>query len=386
MRLISIIFFLSINAFISGYSEIFLVGDKDKPELISPGQIVEGPDSNIYVYDEKDAYIKVFSPSGKLFRTIAGYGEGPGYIKRKDAVNFGFTTSECIYISEYFGGHRWISILKKDGSFQEVVNPDLSNTMYGVEQIVALKSGSYIIEFSFLSFFKKRGNFFLHSSPQIIYHMDSKGHLLSKIKETNFLKRISYFKRGADLGLPYTPSSIWTPYEKDTILFTDGMDNVFYILDYKGKIMGHINTELPVVPFISDKDLKKWSRYVKNEMSKNQSGKEWYKKFGKVIEDYRNPVYKKKPYIHSIDRTPAGNFLVSSQTEPGTNYRNFWLLNQEGKILSFSNVNISEIQISSHYIFLKKRDADENIMVYYLKRNKDEKIDLKRLFRILLSR
>lgn len=50
-------------------------------ELIFPQQIAEGPDGNIYVYDQQDAFIKVYSPSGKFIRKIGGRGQGPGEIQ-----------------------------------------------------------------------------------------------------------------------------------------------------------------------------------------------------------------------------------------------------------------------------------------------------------------
>jgi len=45
-------------------------------ELIYPRQAQEGPDGNIYVYDQSDAFIKVYSPGGSFLRKIGGKGQG----------------------------------------------------------------------------------------------------------------------------------------------------------------------------------------------------------------------------------------------------------------------------------------------------------------------
>jgi len=185
------------------------------------------------------------------------------------------------------------------------------------------------------------------------------------------------------VGIPFAPRNLWIPYADDSILYTDGMDDVFEVLDYKGNIIGHIETELPNVPPIRAQDIFKWRAYTKKLRNRTQNDREWYKRFGKVIEEYKNPLYKKKPYIQSIELTPEKNILVSSEPEIGAFDRNFWLLNSKGKIITHSKVNLLYLRISPHYIFLMKRDTNENLMVYCLKRKKTEKGDLERLFRLL---
>ena len=383
MRFGLIILVIAINAFIFADAGLVPLGDSDKLDLVYPNQVVEGPDKNIYVYDAKDSFIKVFSSSGKLLKTIAGPGEGPGYIKREDGVNFGFTLTKLIYISEYYGGHRWITLLNLEGTLQGTINPQINNPMYGVERIYSIQDGSFLVEFAFAGLPEKKGAFYLHSAPQAIYHMDANGKLLTKLKETNFFQRISYFNRGADYGLPYVPTNLWAPYQNGTILFTDGMDNALKILNYKGDTIGHIDTELPAVPLVTVNDLVKWRNFIKKQMTATQNGKERYEKFGKVIEEYKTPIYKKKPYIHSLDVTPTGNILISSLEEPEVNERNLWLLNSRGKILAQIKSDLSDLKFSLHYIFIKKRDAEENMLVYFLNRNSCEDDDFKNLFRCL---
>jgi len=160
---------LFLSTFIFADSGLITIGNKDKVELVYPTHIIEGPNKNIYIYDMKDSFIKVFSPEGKLQKNMAGSGEGPGYIKRAVVVNFGFTPDNFIYFTEYFGGHRWITLLKPDGSLHKTINPQISNPIYGMNRIFALQDGSFLVEFTFNGLPKKKGIFFsIHLHNQFI--------------------------------------------------------------------------------------------------------------------------------------------------------------------------------------------------------------------------
>ena len=91
-------------------------------ELIFPRQIAEGPDGNIYVYDQQDAFIKVYSPSGKFIRKLGGRGQGPGEIQRVEGVSFGFMPDGNLYFTEYFAGHPWITLMDKSGELIKVIH------------------------------------------------------------------------------------------------------------------------------------------------------------------------------------------------------------------------------------------------------------------------
>jgi hypothetical protein len=380
MKIIIITIFLAFNIAVFAVNEIVQIGNhEDKGSIFSPGQVIEGPNANIYVYDRQDAYIKVFSPAGDFLKNIAGPGEGPGLIKNPDLVNFGFTREKFLYFTEYFLGHRWISLLKPDGSFLEAVNPSLTQNLYGIEKAFVLNDGTYLIEFAFVGPVKKKGDFFLQSSIQTIYHMGAKGNIISKIKENEIFSRISYLPRGADLGIPYAPFTFWAPFGKDSILFTDGLDNALWVISFSGKIICQIKTELPEVPIITAKDISQWCIDIKNRRTQTQRGKEWYKKFGKVIEEYKDPVYKKKRYIGSLKVTGEGNIFISSTMEQGNTKNNFWILNPKGKILVHTVLDISGLDIFPHYIFIIKSDADGDMSVFYFKRCSDEISDFKAL-------
>jgi len=380
MKIILITIFLAVNVAVFAVNEIVQIGNTEgKGSIFSPGQVIEGPDTNIYVYDFKDSYIKVFSPGGEFLRNMAGPGEGPGLIKRPDMVHFGFTREKYLYFTEFFGGHRWISLLKPDGSFLEAVNPGLTQSFYGIQEAFVINDGTYLIEFSFPGSVKKKGNYFLQSSLQTIYHMGAKGNIISKIKGSEIFSRISYLPRGADIAIPYAPFTFWAPFGKDAILFTDGLDNALWVINLSGNIVCQIETELPEVPVITDKDIRQWCIDYKSRRTQTQRDKEWYRKFGKVIEEYKDPVYKKKPYIEFLNVTGEGNIFISSTMEQGTTKKNFWILNSKGKILVHTLLDIYGLDIFPHYIFIIKNDADGDISVFYFKRCGDEISDFKAL-------
>ncbi len=73
-----------------------------------------GPDGHIYAADTHYARIVVFSPDGRLLRTIGSKGDGPGQFRLPTDV--AFDADGFIYVSEY-GGHDRISKFTPDWRF-----------------------------------------------------------------------------------------------------------------------------------------------------------------------------------------------------------------------------------------------------------------------------
>ncbi len=79
-----------------------------------PTGISVGPDGNIYAADTHYSRIVVFSPDGRLLRTIGRKGDGPGEFRLPTDV--AFDDEGFIYVSEY-GGHDRISRFTADWRF-----------------------------------------------------------------------------------------------------------------------------------------------------------------------------------------------------------------------------------------------------------------------------
>lgn len=105
-----LVFSLLISALVLSAQEVIRLGKVGtESELAYPRQVAEGPDGNIYAYDQADAFIKVYSPGGEFVRKIGGKGQGPGEIQRPDGVTFGFAIDGHLFFTEFFGGHPWIT-------------------------------------------------------------------------------------------------------------------------------------------------------------------------------------------------------------------------------------------------------------------------------------
>jgi hypothetical protein len=109
--------FVGLLLFVLSYAdEVLTIGKLGgEGELISPREMKEGPDGNIYVYDQQEGTIKVYAASGKFIRKIGRQGQGPGEIQRIDDVSFGFLPDKKLYFTEFFGGHSWITVMELSG-------------------------------------------------------------------------------------------------------------------------------------------------------------------------------------------------------------------------------------------------------------------------------
>ncbi|MCP4215277.1 MAG: hypothetical protein GY765_11510 [bacterium] len=312
---------------------------------------------------------------------MAGPGEGPGEIKRNIMVNFGFTTDKRLFFTEYFRGHRWMTFLDLTGKYKDVMKFDTGKNSFGVQRAVSLPQSGYLLEFAFIGTSKKEPHYYLQSFPTSLCHVGENGRVISKIKETNFFSSISYLKLGADSSLPFTPHLMWCPYKDNTVIVTDGLDNRLYRLDYRGKTVAEIATALPEPPDVTQKDLRQWRERLKYYSSQTSDKRSRYKKFGKVIEEYTQSLYKKKPYITGISSTPSGNILISGRGSiEGADTKNvLWLLDEKGKTLLKVILSAGTVRVSRNFIFCRARDDEENSVIYCYKRKKDERSDLSQL-------
>ena len=145
-----------------GQDYITLGHDEDEGELISPGQVLEGPDGNIYVSDYRDYFIKVYSPQGKFLRKMGGKGEGPGEIKRMG--KFGFTwNKKYLFFTEFFNGHPWITLMHLSGQFHKVIK--IKHTKrYGALQGVNISNNNFLLEVSYMNVSKRCKKVFMDRS------------------------------------------------------------------------------------------------------------------------------------------------------------------------------------------------------------------------------
>jgi hypothetical protein len=353
---------------------VFTPGANEDEEAIFPSGIQEGPDGNIYIYDMKDSFIKVYSPSGKFLRKMCGPGEGPGFIKRAEGVRFGFTPEKKIYITEYFGGHPWITILNPDGKLDKTIPIKIPPQVFGVQKSMMLSDGRFLLEIAFLGETQKKNKYYVQASPTSLYLIDSKGNPVSKIKSTNYYSRISFLKLGGDIELPFCPFIRWQFFKGNTVIFTDGLSKDLSMINLKGEFIGTIKTPIPGPQPVTKEDMKKWREGIKEQFSITEQDRNWYKEFGKVAEDYDGSIYNRKVCIGTMSVTPEGNILIACPSAKAEN-SDYWLLNPKGEKITTVTLNFG-VSMTKSFMILHKKDDDGNSIISCYPRKGKEKDDL----------
>jgi hypothetical protein len=363
---------ISIALVYPNYEKGYLVLGQEEGEgmLILPTRIKEGPDGNIYVLDQGDAFIKIYSPEGKYLRRIAGNGQGPGEIQRADGANFGFTPEDKLFFTESFGGHRWITILELTGKVNRLVHLDFKEH-FGISEAFAMKDGGFLLDVWFGSRPEIHKDYFLYRYPEALIRVDSEGKVLSEIVRTEYLKTISSVGTGGDQWIPFFPAFSWIAIKSNLLLFADGLSRELKIYDFKGNIVNELKTDLPQPARVRDDDLEEWRRMRERAFR----DKSLFNRVGRVIYKYKESVYKSKPNLANISSTPDGNILVTGPYREG-NEREFWLLNENGKTVIKIAFQSNAVGISKHFIFLMVIDKEENRLAICQKRVGKEDEDL----------
>jgi hypothetical protein len=345
-------------------------------ELIYPTQVEEGPDGNIYVYDALDAFIKVYTPTGKFIRRIGGEGQGPGEIQRAGGVRFGFTPDDKLYFTEFIGGHRWITIMELSGILYETIKLQIPE-VFGVSGSYPLREGGYLLLLSYSSKPQGREDYFLYQSPRELVRIGSQGEVVSKLKRTSHITRISYHDDGADSPIPFTPHFAWCPYKGQTVLFTEGLNSNLQVYDYEGELIREIKTPLHEPEKVTRKDLDRWRDRRKEDIGDQM----WFNRFGTVIEKYKKSVHAVKPNLSGLFLTPEGNILIPGVAEDREEDVEYWLLDDEGKSLLQGRTGFFGLRVTRNFVFYGMRDEEENNTLYVLRRKGTEVQDLKRILK-----
>lgn len=363
--------------------EYFVIGGQEgDAQLIFPRQVEEGPDGNIYIYDRHSGFLKVFSPDGDFLKKMGGKGEGPGEFKRIDGASFNFTFDQKrLYFTEFFGGHRWITFMEFSGKLHRVLKLKVGKNA-AVSRSVQLKDGGFLAEVAFLHKFEKKREYFLYRCPTALVKINPEGEMGTEILRTEHVERISYFKDGADIEIPFLPRFIWTLLKDNSIVFTDGLSRVFRVYDTAGKIIGEIKSPLPEPQPVTVEDLEKW----KKNFIDNFRDKRWLNEYGSVIKKYKKSIYEKKPNTYGISVTPGNHLLIAGSRDSSNKGNPYWLTDLKGSAIKHIEINGYGLKISNHFIFLYIYDEDENTLVLCLKRKGNEPDDLARLGKVMENR
>lgn len=358
--------------------EYFVVGEQEgEGEILHPTQIKESPDGNIYVYDRMSVFIKVFSSQGSFLRKMGGKGQGPGEIQRPGGMSFNFTyDNKMLYFTEFFGGHRWITFMELSGKLHHVIKLKM-NKIYGILSSIPLEDGNFLAEISYSSSPEAKKDYYLWRYPIALVKINPQGEIVSEILRTNHMRRISLISGGGDLPIPHVPSFIWVFLKNNSIIFTEGLTQVFKIYDMNGKITGEIKTPLPAPQPVTSADLDTWRQDLKSRVR----DKSWFNEFGKVIYKYKESIHQKKLNLGNVSLTPGNNLLIVGIENPEKKSKPYWLIDQKGNTIKSVEIAdpISYLAFSTHFIFTWSTDEDDNPLVLCIQRKGTETEDLARV-------
>ncbi len=357
--------------------DIITIGtEQNEGELIYPQDVKEGPDGNIYISDQKDYFIKVYSPTGKYMFRMGGKGEGPGQMKRMGSFGF-YSDRKTLFFTEYFMGHQWITNMKLNGKFDGVFKLDIKKR-YGLSNTISLSDNKYISEINYAGDIKKKSDYFEYRYLKAVVIIDKNGRVKKDILKRKYIGSISMIDDGADITIPYIPKFLWIKIN-DKIIFADGLSTKLKVFDLTGEKTGEILTPLSIPEKVTNEDLNIWRKEFKQFFSRRN--KAWFHRFGKAVDKYKKSIYEFKPNIREMSLSHGGNILIGEVPKSNKDKTNFWLLTPKGKVIKSFAMKARGIIITKSFIFFKSEDEDENTIVNCLIRKGTEKSDLLRLIK-----
>ena len=365
------------GAFLLHSQEAVLFGRLgEEGELIFPRQIEEGPDGNIYIYDQMDAFIKVFDGQGTFIGKIGGKGQGPGEIQRADGVSFGFMPDGKLFFTEFFGGHPWISVMETSGEFVRAVKLDMKERS-GIRKAYSLPDGRFLAQFFFIGHPEQTKDYFLHKNRFAIVILDSNGHILSEILKMERITHLSFLDQGGDSPVPFTPGYYWGLLNDRSVLFSEGLSTELQVFNMKGSLTRMITTPLPDPEKVTKSDLDNWRERRKEMMEARNP--DWYNRLGRVIEQYKKSIYTHKPNISGLEVTPEGNFLLTGPWDENQRSQMYWLVDSSGKEKAKVCSGVLIGRLTENFILYATMDKDGVSRIFGLERQGSEEEDLLRI-------
>lgn len=356
----------------SNTGKALIIGASDDDgQLYVPIQMLEGPDGNIYVMDAKDAFIKVYSGEGMYLRRMGGRGQGPGEMMRLGS--FGFAGSDRLFFTEMIRGHRWITFMTLDGTFDRVLKLHLGSQA-GILRAKMLPMNRMVAEIHYHGPFAKKDGYDCYLYRRRLAVLNSEGKIVNDVVDRNQVFSLSLLN-GASTRVPFFPDFLWDLGSDGNIVFSSGNTNELKRFDLKGNPIGTTKTSLPEVPPVTNEDIEQWHK-EKKARSVKDNGIEFYNKYVKVIEKYQKSIYKSKPIFVEISITPNGNILVRGDSTGENNERGYWLIDKAGKVLKEFKSSAESITISPHYVLYIIANEDGDWQVVCSPRKGSETEDL----------
>lgn len=334
-------------------------------ELFSPALFQEGPDGEVYVFDKKDDYIKVYShKTGVFLRKIGGLGQGPGQYIRFGT--FRFTNDSKIFFTEASRGHRWITFIGLHGEYIRILKYKSEN-IFGLSDAMMMQNDKIIGLAELSGIPEKASGLYYRSYYRWLVIIDTDGQVGKKIIEKKHVFAISFTAQGKGPSIPDFPDFLWTLTQDNHIIFSEGNSNMLEVYDLNGKKTGVITIPIADAPELNKRDLKDWIENKKKQVVK-YDGIEFYKKYYSVAEKYK-PYYGKKQIIQSISAFQPGYLLISRSKKKKTGEYIYHIVDRKGKMIETAKSYASSTEIGKNLILYTLLDEDENLILHCQKRN-----------------
>ncbi len=334
---------------------------------IMPGRVfLVDNEGNFFVSAGHHAIAK-YSPNGEFLLKMGQKGEGPSDIKRLGWFAL-HPKNDVIYVTEFYGGNKWISKFSRDGNYLGHWKCDLDWPKYdGVSFINFDKNGNVYVE-TVKSHYKKYKDFSIGSVESHLLKFSPEGKRLKKIY--TFTDDFNAEKRGkGNITIPFSNYLYWTVFN-DKIIVRENRDDFIRIYNTDGNLVKKI-----FLPFkkekISNKDLDEWETQLKSVPWIKQGIAEGW--FDLKYWRKRLPFPEYKPVSGSLMFIDSHGFLYSSK-HPGYN-----LMENKWAKIDMASGNVQVVRLKpgekilaiwkDYFFIIRTEDNDESIVIKINEKN-----------------
>jgi hypothetical protein len=346
-------------------------------QLLQPLQADEGPDGNLYVFDQADAFFKVYSPNGKYLHRFGGKGEGPGQVMRS-SVRFSFTRDgKSLLWTEFSDGHFWLTVYcLADHKIRTIPVKMNRKGRYILSGVADAGERSYVLEYIKSIVPCQQADLFYYGEEIGLMHINEQGIVLAEMAKIRNEYGVSLGNDGGDVSLPFVPEFCWALSKDKRILLGDGLAPRLAVLDLSGKRITAISLAVPGPRPVSGNMLDAWRKMRRRQFTDRTNKLAWFDRFGKVIDSYKKSIYPRVPCFDDLRITPEGNLLLKDYNWREDRQNVYRLLSAQGRELAVCHTPRAILAVSKHFILYKEIDENDDETLVALPRQDSEAADL----------
>ena len=222
-------------------------------------------DSESFMYTDIGRYsIAKYSLEGKLMLRFGRKGEGPGDIKRLGWFCISPVDGN-IYVSEFIGGNKWITVFSPEGKFLKIITPKIDKRIYDGYSFIKVDKSGNIYVVGIKTNWKKYKDFYLGEMKSDIIKISPTGELLKVIYSTKSPFNCEKAGKG-NITIPFH-NYLYFDLCKDNLIVKEASKEYVSIFNLDGKRIKDLK-----VPFkrekVEYKDIKEWKIWLE-DVAKN---------------------------------------------------------------------------------------------------------------------